>query len=248
MVRSYKKKRPAQPEIPRRVLKNAVKNYQQEASAFNRANVEEFFNNYALVQAACNFSPDRIWNTDETGITTVLQAPRVIAETGSKAVGQCVSDERGSLVRMCGIISAVGASIPPLYIFPHVRMRDQFLYGAVPGAVGYAEKSGWMLVPETLPENRERENQEFTPVLLRIEELEKAKLMNVKKTNSSRKLVSESKPKKMQRSKQSKRRKKNKAGSDDISSSDSDNNLPFIATRKIQNDLSDSDNGFRLWC
>ncbi|KAG5870962.1 hypothetical protein JTB14_029294 [Gonioctena quinquepunctata] len=182
MVRSYKRKRPAQPEIPRRVLKNAVKNVISKSmslkaaairfnipkstlfdrvvrakkrsnnniedsgneGAFNRANVEEFFNTYALVQAACNFSPDRIWNTDETGITTVLQAPRVIAETGSKAVGQCGSAERGSLVTMCGIISAVGASIPPLYIFPRVRMKDQFLYGAVPGAVGYAEKSGWM--------------------------------------------------------------------------------------------------------
>ncbi|XP_045474905.1 MFS-type transporter clz9-like [Harmonia axyridis] len=114
------------------------------SSAFNRANEEEFFNNYASVQATCNFSPDRIWNTDETGITTVLQAPRVIEETGTKAVGQSVSAERGSLVTICGIISAVGASIPPLYIFPRVRMKDQFLYGAVPGAVGYAEKSGWM--------------------------------------------------------------------------------------------------------
>lgn len=94
------------------------------ASAFNRANVEEFFNNYATAQAKYNFTPDRIWNTDETGITTVLQAPRVIAETGTKAVGQCVSTKRGSLVTMCGIISAVGASIPPLYIFPRVRMKD----------------------------------------------------------------------------------------------------------------------------
>jgi hypothetical protein len=77
------------------------------SSAFNRANVEDFFNNYATVQAQYNFAPDRIWNTDETGVTTVLQAPRVIAETGSKAVGQCVSAERGSLVTMCGTISAV---------------------------------------------------------------------------------------------------------------------------------------------
>ncbi|XP_030746083.1 uncharacterized protein LOC115877126 [Sitophilus oryzae] len=114
------------------------------ASAFNKTNVDEFFKNYAEVQAKYSFSPDRIWNIDETGITTVLQAPRVIAEIGSKAVGQCVSAERGSLVTMCGIISAVGGSIPPLYIFPRIRMKDQFLYGAVPGAVGFAEKSGWM--------------------------------------------------------------------------------------------------------
>ncbi|KAG5872324.1 hypothetical protein JTB14_037572 [Gonioctena quinquepunctata] len=309
------------------------------ASAFNRANVEEFFNNYALVHATCNFSTDRIWNTDETGITTVLQAPKVIAETGSKAVGQCVSAERGSLVTMCGIISAVGASIPPLYIFPRVRMEEQFLYGAVPGAVGYAEKSGWMSTrvflkllehikkhmnssptnkilllmdndethvsldailfareheivllsfpphcthkmqpldkgvygpfkskckisfndfilsnpdvkpsPKACPRNTTRKSRQgksriytSTPEKETIEELEKAKLMNVKKTNTSRKLVSESKPKIMQSSKQPKRRKKNEAVSDDISSSDSDINLPFIATKKIKNDLSDTD-------
>ncbi|KAG5864957.1 hypothetical protein JTB14_018719 [Gonioctena quinquepunctata] len=45
----------------------------------------------------------------------------------------------------------------------------------------------------------------------------------------------------MQSSKQSKGRKKDKAVSDDISSSDSDINLPFIATKKMKNDLSDSD-------
>ncbi|KAG5888122.1 hypothetical protein JTB14_019893 [Gonioctena quinquepunctata] len=36
------------------------------ASVFNRANVGEFFNNYAPVQATCNSSPDRKWNPDET--------------------------------------------------------------------------------------------------------------------------------------------------------------------------------------
>lgn len=56
--------------------------------------------------------------------------------------------------------------------------------------------------------------------------------MNVKKTNTSRKLVPESKPKKMQINKQSKRRKKNKVVSDNISSSDSDINLPLVATKK----------------
>lgn len=73
-----------------------------------------------------------------------MQAPKVIAETGAKSVAQCVSAERGSLVTMCGVISASGSSVPPLYIFPRVRMKDYFLNSCVPGAVGYAEKSGWM--------------------------------------------------------------------------------------------------------
>lgn len=113
------------------------------AAAFNKENVEEFFKNYDQVQTQYKFSPHHIWNIDETGVSTVMQAPRVIAEK-AKSVGQCVSAERGTLITMCGIISASGNSIPPLYIFPRVRMKEQFLFGAVPGAVGYAEKSGWM--------------------------------------------------------------------------------------------------------
>lgn len=114
------------------------------ATSFNKSNVDHFFKNYAEVQTKYNFTAHRIWNTDETGITTVLQAPKVIAETGTKGVGQCVSAERGVLVTMCGTVSASGNSIPPLYIFPRIRMKESFLYGAVPGSVGFAEKSGWM--------------------------------------------------------------------------------------------------------
>ncbi|KAJ8934665.1 hypothetical protein NQ314_013231 [Rhamnusium bicolor] len=88
------------------------------------------------------FSPDRIVNMDETGITTVLQTPKVICKSGLKQVGQCVSAERGILVTFCGIITAVGTAIPPVYIFPRVRMKDAYLFGAVPGAVAFASKSG----------------------------------------------------------------------------------------------------------
>ncbi|KAF2881461.1 hypothetical protein ILUMI_24713 [Ignelater luminosus] len=79
----------------------------QVASAFIKHNVDVFFNNYAEVQAKYKFEPSRIWNTDEIDISTVLQAPRVIAETGKRVVGQCVSAERGTTVTFCGIISAV---------------------------------------------------------------------------------------------------------------------------------------------
>ncbi|KAG5875351.1 hypothetical protein JTB14_017482 [Gonioctena quinquepunctata] len=90
------------------------------------------------------FSPDRIVNTDESGVSTVMQAPRIITKSGMKQVGQCVSSERGTLVTFCGIITATGVAIPPLYIFPRVRMKDQYMYGSVPGAIGRATKSGWM--------------------------------------------------------------------------------------------------------
>lgn len=78
-------------------------------------NVETFFRNYAEVMARYKFSPDRIVNTDETSVSTVMQAPKVISEKGKKQVGQCVSSERETLVTVCGIITATSISIPPVF-------------------------------------------------------------------------------------------------------------------------------------
>lgn len=48
------------------------------ASCFNKSNVDLFFKNYLEIQTKYHFPPHKIWNTDETGVTTVLQAPKVI--------------------------------------------------------------------------------------------------------------------------------------------------------------------------
>lgn len=40
--------------------------------------------NYRKVMEKYKFTPDRILNCDETGITTVSQAPEVIAQSGKK--------------------------------------------------------------------------------------------------------------------------------------------------------------------
>lgn len=114
------------------------------ATAFNKHNVDEFFINYVTVQSKYSFTPDRIVNLDESGITTVLQSPKVIAETSKKQVGQIVSAERGELVTFVGIVTATGTAIPPAYIFPRVRNKDHFLAGAPPGSLGLASQSGWM--------------------------------------------------------------------------------------------------------
>jgi hypothetical protein len=111
-------------------------------AGFTKNNVNIFFNNLATVLEKYKFAPDRIVNTDETGIPTVIQAPKVNCEKGKKQVSQCVSAERGTLVTFCGIVTATGSAIPPVYIFPRVRMKDHFLLGSVTGAKGYASKNG----------------------------------------------------------------------------------------------------------
>lgn len=53
-----------------------------------------------------NFPPHMIFN--ETGYSTVTNTPQVIAESGSKQIGQVTSDELGILVTTLFFINAAG--------------------------------------------------------------------------------------------------------------------------------------------
>ncbi|GBO14151.1 hypothetical protein AVEN_103752-1 [Araneus ventricosus] len=58
---------------------------------FNKANIEEFKTNLENLLHRFEFTPEKIYNLDKTGITNVLQAPKVIALSGEKQVRQTVS-------------------------------------------------------------------------------------------------------------------------------------------------------------
>lgn len=112
--------------------------------AFNKTAVTDFYNNLEKVLTKYKFTSDRIFNFDESGISTVLSTPKVLAEKNQKQIGQLVSAERGELVTFGGIISASGNTIPPLFIFPRVHFKDHFMTGAPEGSLGVATKNGWI--------------------------------------------------------------------------------------------------------
>lgn len=114
------------------------------ASAFNRHTVNEFFNNYESVLRRFSFTPEKIYNLDESGVTIVQKTPKVLAEKRHKQVGQIVSAERGQQVTFCAIVSAVGSCIPPAFVFPRVHYKEHFLNGAPESSLGLATKSGWI--------------------------------------------------------------------------------------------------------
>ena len=114
------------------------------ATSFNRFNVAKFFDILIEVYARDQYGPERIWNVDETGCTTVHKQAKVLATTGAKQVGAIVSAERGQLVTFCCAVNAVGNSVPPMFIFPRVNYRDNFVNGGPVGCVGTAHPSGWM--------------------------------------------------------------------------------------------------------
>ena len=115
------------------------------ASAFNRVSVNKYFDLLESEVDKHKFTPDRMYNVDETGITTVPNKPsKVISLRGKKQVGSITSAERGQLVTVEICMSAAGHYVPPLFVFPRVRMKAELLDHAPPGSIAVPHKSGWM--------------------------------------------------------------------------------------------------------
>ena len=79
------------------------------ARGFNQVSINKFFDLLEQLQDNHKFTPDRIFNVDETGITTVPNKPSTIIGTrGEKQVGALSSAERGQLVTIEICMSAAG--------------------------------------------------------------------------------------------------------------------------------------------
>lgn len=120
----------------------------QRATNFNKVNVSLFFDKLAYVRDKYGFTASQIWNLDETGVTTVQKVSKVIAVKGTKQVGGITSSERGVLVTLCAAVSAIGNSIPPMFLFPRKKFQDHFIRDGPPGSIGAANGSGWMTAEE----------------------------------------------------------------------------------------------------
>lgn len=113
------------------------------STSFNKENVALFFKNYKEVLSRRDFPAHRIWNCDETGLTTVHVPPKILSPKGVKQVGQMTSGERGQNTTVIAAVSASGIHIPPMMIFPRVKFQAHMLKGAPVGTIGGANSSGW---------------------------------------------------------------------------------------------------------
>lgn len=114
------------------------------ATSFNRYNIGCFFKNLKDVHDRFGpIPPERIWNLDETGLSTVQGQSKIVAPKGVKQIGSATSAERGHLVTMIAAVNAVGNSLPPMLIFPRVHFKDRMLFGGPPGCIGSANITGW---------------------------------------------------------------------------------------------------------
>lgn len=115
------------------------------ATGFNRVSVAAFFGLLSSELQKHKFTPDRIWNVDETGVSTVpKKKSKIIALRGKKQVGKLSSAERGTLVTAVVAMSATGNYLPLMFIFPRKRENFELLDHAPPGSFAQFHESGWM--------------------------------------------------------------------------------------------------------
>lgn len=113
-------------------------------SAFNREEVSLFYSNLQKVQEKFNFSPTRIFNMDETGISSVQVPTKILAQKGQKQVGFVTSWERGKNITVICAFSASGTYVPPMFIFNRKRMNQQLQKGGPPGSFFSCSDKGWI--------------------------------------------------------------------------------------------------------
>ncbi|XP_062714382.1 uncharacterized protein LOC115257818 [Aedes albopictus] len=132
---------------PNLALRTPEKTSMARSTGFNRAAVNVFYDNLERIYGSSVYSPDRIWNADETGFSTVPnKSSKVLAVKGRRQVGAISSAERGVNTTVMMTVSAAGQYLPPMFIFPRQRMNDALKIGAPAGSIFECNPSGWSTV------------------------------------------------------------------------------------------------------
>ncbi|XP_025410766.1 uncharacterized protein LOC112683809 [Sipha flava] len=87
---------------------------------------------------------DKIYNVDETGITTVQKPSKILGPKGQKQVGSLISWERGKNVTTVCCMNAAGSFVPPMFIYPRTRMNILLEKGGPVGSIYACSKNGWI--------------------------------------------------------------------------------------------------------
>lgn len=127
-------------------LRTAESTSLQRAVGFNKGQVTRFFDKLTELIDKYNFSPSKVFNADETGVSCVHNNKvKVMSVKGKKQVGKLTSAERGRNVTVLLSINATGDQfIPPLFVFPRTRIDNDLQKDAPLGSIFDGQKSGWI--------------------------------------------------------------------------------------------------------
>jgi len=116
----------------------------QRAIGFNAPSKQAFFRLYGEELQKNSFTPDKVFNIDESGLTVVHKPGKVLAQKGEKQVGKITSGEKGETMTIVCAMSATGIFVPPMLIFKRKRMTELLLRGSPAGSIGACSVNGWI--------------------------------------------------------------------------------------------------------
>jgi len=114
------------------------------AMGFNKPAVHNFFTLYNRVIQENDLQASRIFNCDETGVSTVHKPTKVLASKGKHQIGALTSAERGRNITVVCCMSGTGQYIPPAFILPRKRMKAELMDAAPAESMAVCKGSGWM--------------------------------------------------------------------------------------------------------
>lgn len=116
------------------------------AKAANKQTMDEFFAKLGATLARLNLltKPMQMYNLDETGISIVHKAGKVVCAVGRKHLWSVTSAEKGKTHTVLVCASASGIVLPPMMIYPRQRMRDKLKESAIPGTLFQCSPTGWI--------------------------------------------------------------------------------------------------------
>jgi len=91
------------------------------------------------------YTPARLYNCEETGITTVQHKHmKILGLKGKHQISSLQSAERESLVIIINCMSPTRLFIPLLLVFPRKNMKQELMNGTPPGSIHECHPSGWI--------------------------------------------------------------------------------------------------------
>ncbi|KAJ4448850.1 hypothetical protein ANN_00241 [Periplaneta americana] len=100
------------------------------ALGFNKENVDKFFQMLEAEYDKFHYTPDRIYNVDEIGVTVMQnKVVDVISRKGKRQIASMTAAERGGLITVIFSMSVAGNFIPPMMIFPRKNMNHLLIKG-----------------------------------------------------------------------------------------------------------------------
>lgn len=86
----------------------------------------------------------QVYNVDESGLNITQHKGKVVADVKRRGVHSVVASEKGRNHTIVACGSASGYILPPMIVFPRVRVSEALKVSAPPGSMIAAQKKGWI--------------------------------------------------------------------------------------------------------